>query len=148
MKFKVLTVDETQTSTGKPMYRVNIADETGNQTKLNMFDKVEVDQQLEGEIYENEKGYKNFRNAHKPESKRPNMDRIMDKKNGMIEVAQDRKAQNIKEAQDRSAWMWAKNNAAELMRLVPVPFEDDPKMVDRLHSLATKIYNLEPIEPF
>lgn len=40
---------------------------------------------------------------------------MVEKKSAMIEQAQDKKERSIKLAQDRSAMMWAKNNAAEII---------------------------------
>lgn len=77
---------------------------------------------------------------------------------GMITKAMETKAHNIAAAQDRSAWMWAKNNATTLLSNYKGLYEDvdfqkgkklpDVVMADAVIRLATKIYNGEPVEPF
>lgn len=97
---------------------------------------------VEGEIIKNDKGYLRFQAAKKAGAgggfgaKR-------------IEEMQEKKAKSIEAAQDRSAWMWAKNNAADLVAKHPA-FKDlyMTDVLPTVEKLATKIYNLEPIEPF
>lgn len=64
-----------------------------------------------------------------------------------IAKAQENKATQIAAAQDRSAWMWAKNNATLL-----IANNDDLKnrenLIGLVGELATDIYNLEPHKPF
>lgn len=58
------------------------------------------------------------------------------------------KKENIHQAQDRTAWMWAKNNASELIAHHPVFKNDDSNQLDiakQVLNLATKIYNGEPV---
>lgn len=148
MKYKVLSSEQSTTSQGKPMWKVILADPEGVESNLNVFDKLIVGEEVEGQIYRNDKGYLNFKSAQVKQTTRPNYDRIMEKKQAGIAESQTRKEQSIKAAQDRSAWMWAKTNATELMKLVPDPLVEDKEMLNRLHELATKIYNMEPFEPF
>jgi hypothetical protein len=72
-------------------------------------------------------------------------------KSAQIEKAMDKKAGQIAQAQDRSAWMWSKNNASTLISGMKL-LEDKPMtlkdMADRVIHLATLIYNGEPNEPF
>lgn len=67
-----------------------------------------------------------------------------------IQEAQETKARNIEQAQDRSAWMWAKNNASQLISSTNYIGRnlDSQQMVDLVLEIATKIYNGEPLEPF
>lgn len=68
-----------------------------------------------------------------------------------IAEAQAVKAKNIAEAQDRTAWMWAKNNATDIItstNLRDGETSNAEEMVDNIIKLATKIYNAEPTEPF
>ncbi len=68
-----------------------------------------------------------------------------------IAEAQQTKAKNIAEAQDRSAWMWAKTNASTILtspQLRDSEYSSADEMVEKLIKLATKIYNAEPLEPF
>ncbi len=70
-------------------------------------------------------------------------------KSKQIMEAMDTKARNIAEAQDRTAWMWAKNNASQLLsgdsRFHGM---NSDEIAERVITLATKIYNGEPAEPF
>lgn len=70
-------------------------------------------------------------------------------KTKQITEAMDTKARNIAEAQDRSAWMWSKTNAATLLAGHDSIRGVTPNgIVDIMIGMATKIYNAEPIEPF
>jgi len=74
----------------------------------------------------------------------------MEKKSDMIGQAQERKEQSIARAQDRSAWMWAKTNASTLLSLMPEALKgkNSDAIADMVVTLATKIYNGEPLVPF
>lgn len=119
-----------------------LTDEQGVKTeKVSTFDSVMPGQEIEGEVVKNDKGYLNFQSKKveaKANFKTQQMNEVMDKK-----------ATNIKEAQDRSAWMWAKNNASTLLASRGIgsttPASEIANMVI---DLATKIYNGEPNEPF
>lgn len=65
-----------------------------------------------------------------------------------VAVAQENKARQIAQAQDRSAWMWAKNNASELLSGVLSHDLTHEERAEEVLKLATKIYNGEPTEPF
>lgn len=71
-------------------------------------------------------------------------------KQAQIEKSMDKKAQQIEQAQDRSAWMWAKNNASLLVahRLSNVVPKSREELADEVIELATLIYNGEPTKPF
>lgn len=58
------------------------------------------------------------------------------------------KAENIRAAQDRSAWMWSKTNASTLLADGRFQGMSLDSITDAVIRLATKIYNAEPIEPF
>lgn len=124
--------------------KMTLKDEAGAEHEsITTFDDVAPGQTIEGNIVL-DGNYKNFK---KDNARKPNMDRVMEKKGAMISEAQDVKAKNIAAAQDRSAWMWAKNNASTLYgdSLYNRPNEDIALLV---LDLATKIYNGEPTEPF
>lgn len=131
------------------MTKMTLVDEAGKETdEVTTFDTVINGGTIEGEIVQ--KGqYLNFVTA-KPESgRKPNMDRVMEKKATMIGEAQTAKAQHIAEAQDRSAWMWAKNNASTLLASRGIsPITPIDGIADMVTDLATKIYNAEPTTPF
>lgn len=72
-------------------------------------------------------------------------------KTATIEKAMDKKAQNIAQAQDRSAWMWAKTNASTLLAGSMNSINgtlDNQLIASKVIHLATLIYNGEPFEPF
>ncbi len=142
-------------------YVVNLKDEAGEETKevsINRtakngqvfpdFDNLMSGGPVEGEPWTSGAG-KNYLFAPKPEgsSKKPNMDRLMEKKSTQIAEAQSNKAQQIAQAQDRSAWMWAKTNASTLIGDSMSSANNDT-IANRILDLATKIYNGEPTEPF
>ncbi len=130
---------------------MTLVDEQGVEIeKVSTFDTVMNGGTLEGTIETNDKGYLNFK---KSTDKKPNMDRLMEKKSSQIAEAQHNKAEQIAQAQDRSAWMWAKNNAslliAEIIKFeMRQPSYDEDEIAKRVLSLATKIYNGEPVTPF
>lgn len=111
------------------------------------FDKIMTGHTIEAELWISgtNKAYL-FAPKAKTGGNRPNMDRIMDKKAGNIAEAQTRKEQSISEAQDRSAWMWAKNNASILLG-TSLSLESNDTISKAVIELATKIYNGEPTEP-
>jgi hypothetical protein len=151
MKYTAKDVTSATTSTGKPMWKATLVDETGKEEKLNLWDEIKDGDTIEGETYVNDKGYTNFKKKLEAPvfMKKPNMDRIMEKKSGMIAEAQTEKAKHIAEAQDRSAWMWAKTNASTLLANHPIVKTMGPQgIANEIIELATKIYNGEPTEPF
>lgn len=142
MKYTVELLQVKKTSTGKPMYHCNLTDEKGSVEAINLFDKVETGQVIEGEIYSNDKGYRNFKST--AQTAKSNF--VNKQKEEVIEKFQDRKANQIAQAQDRTSWMWAKNNAVELLK--NAPFNSNEELLKEINKLATKIYNMEPSEPF
>jgi len=114
------------------------------------FDAIMNGGDVEGELWSSGAG-KNYLFAPKPQTNRkPNMDRIMEKKGTLIAESQQRKEKSILAAQDRSAWMWAKTNASSIIAS-PAYIEKGltiPELEDRVLKLATLIYNGEPTEPF
>lgn len=127
---------------------MTLKDEQGVITeKVSTFDSIMTGQEIEGTIADGKYG-KEFKRLEKPEfMKKPNMDRIVEKKAGLIAEAQTNKAQQIAQAQDRSAWMWAKTNASTLLG-TSMATENNSDIAKAVIDLATKIYNAEPIEPF
>lgn len=144
MKYQVKIIEEKQSSTGKPMWRATFQDPDGNEEALNIFDKVEGE--VEGEIYTNDKGYKNF----KPKSQAVKSNYMAQQKEKVINEAMDKKANQIHAAQDRSAWMWAKTSACTLIanKSYGTAVDTNEEVLENIHKLATKIYNMEPLTPF
>lgn len=132
-----------KTSTGKDMYKTTLMAPDGTNETINLFDMVVEGAKLNGEIYTNDKGYRNFKSAQKAAGGafRDNQ------KAAVIEKAMDKKNQNIAAAQDRSAWMWAKTNASTLLQ-GQLNGLDIFEIRDKVIELATYIYNGEPTEPF
>ena len=81
--------------------------------------------------------------------RKPGFDRIMDKKAGQIAEAQATKAQSISQAQDRTALMWAKTQACELVAHHPVfkNLKDEVEVEMQIEALAAKILHME-LTPF
>ena len=77
------------------------------------------------------------------------MDRLMEKKQSQIIESQARKDESIRTAQERSEWLYAKNNASLLIANHP-SFQtmDSKHIAEAVISLATKIKNGQPTEPF
>lgn len=96
-KYIVKSVTEKTTSTGKTMYASVLEAQDGSTTNVNLFDAVTVGQELEGELYQNDKGYTNFKKSAS-DVKRAltgNMTKAIEKKSEMIEQAQDRKFDGV-----------------------------------------------------
>lgn len=136
---------------------LNVKDEAGTETKevsLNRtnkkgevfpgFDGVVNGGYIEGELWTSQAG-KHYLFAPKPKLERPTF-----MKGAQIEKAMDKKNENIKQAQDRSAWMWAKTNASTLLAGImnKINTDSNDAIAEAVLDLATKIYNMEPTTPF
>lgn len=94
MKFIASNVTQKTASTGKPMWSVTLTGEDGAQTTINLFDPVTEGQELNGELYVNDKGYTNFKSVSKTagvnfatQKKEESINRVMDRKEDAIEHA-------------------------------------------------------------
>jgi hypothetical protein len=126
---------------------VNRADNKGR--LFPNFDGIMTGCEVEGELWESKMG-KHYLYPPKPTSVanqgnggayRGNPTFKSDQiKKTAFEIQQN-VSENVAKAQDRSAWMYAKNGAVELLKGRDWTVED-------INDLATKIYNLEPITPF
>ena len=107
---------------------------------------------VEGELTEKEyNGAKSYTlNAPKVEgATRGGGTGMLKAKEASIEKAQNRKEKSIEVAQDRSAWMWAKNNATSLVASHRAYANLSAQEIeDTIEELATKINNFEPLTPF
>lgn len=133
---------------GRPwkITEMTLKDAEGVETeKVSTFDAVNNGETVEGEIIKNDKGYLNFK---KLSDKKPNMDRLIEKKQTGIIEAQGRKEESIGKAQDRSAMMWAKYGACELVANHPA-FKDlnEVEVVTKISRLANQIYH-DQLSPF
>lgn len=158
-KFKIEWMEVKTSAKGTKYAKCSVTDEQGKQiTDVAIFGTFpNFEQIMTGSEIEAEMTSKEYNGAtsyslnpiQTTTSRKPNMDRVMEKKASMIGEAQSIKAQNIAQAQDRSAWMWAKNNASTLLASRGIgsttPASEIANMVI---DLATKIYNGEPVEPF
>ncbi len=126
------------------MTKMSLKDEQGVvTTDVTTFDSVTLGGTVEGSIVQNGQ-YLNFKKA----LEKPNfMKHIAEEKKKDIEGFQQSKAKSIAEAQDRSAWMWAKTNASTLLAGKFTGL-DNQGIAELVLDLATKIYNGEPTEPF
>lgn len=160
MKITIDWLEEKISSSGTKYAKANVTDETGKTTEnvaifssFPGFTELAAGHTVEGIIKEKDwQGKKSYSLEKeivvRPPGARPNMDRIMEKKAGLISEAQGRKEQSIREAQDRTAWMWAKNNATELLAgTIPSSYTKEA-IAKEVLELATEIYNGEPTKPF
>jgi hypothetical protein len=91
MKFKALNVTKKTSSTGNPMWSATLLGEDGAEKQINLFEPVTEGQELNGELYVNDKGYTNFRSAQKSAGanfatakKEEMINKVMDKKSDSI----------------------------------------------------------------
>ena len=154
IQIKVLSSQDKQTKAGKPFKTLEVEAESEIRW-VNMWSNFPDFANIkEGSVFSGnmvkEGQYWNL-SFDGMNSKKPNFDRIIEKKQAGIAEAQTEKAKNIALAQDRSAWMWAKTNATTIItsaNLKDSEMSSADDMVDRMIKLATKIYNAEPTEPF
>lgn len=111
MKYLITNVIETTTSTGKPMWKTTLKDEQGVDETVNLFDRTVEGATLDGEVYTNDKGYRNFKSTQSLSKGAF----LANKKEEQIERAQERKEQSINRAMDRKeesiAWFNSRNLA-------------------------------------
>lgn len=146
MKYTATIVEKkTSAKTGKDYFVMTLTDEAGAvHEKVSTFDPVEQGAELNGEIIQNG-DFKNFKKAQAVA--RSNF--ASGQKERVIEAAQQRKEKSIHLAQDRSAWMWARTSAANIVaNHTAYKFYSEEKILDLVEDIATKIYNMEPTEPF
>ena len=91
MKFIASSVTQKTSSTGKPMWSALLKGEDGVEKQINLFDPVTEGQELNGELYVNDKGYTNFKSAQKvagatfaTAKKEEMINKVMDKKSDSI----------------------------------------------------------------
>ena len=91
MKYIASNVQQKTSSTGKPMWSALLTGEDGAEKQLNLFDEVKEGQELNGELYVNDKGYTNFKSAQKAAGanfatakKEEMINKVMDKKSDSI----------------------------------------------------------------
>lgn len=119
------------------------------------FDTMMVGHTIEGEYWETPDKSKKYLFPPRPINTSPRgsgsftgASKMMEKKQEGIKESLDIKARNIAQAQDRSAWMWAKTNASELLKGLYSDQISNDEIANQVLDLATKIYNGEPLEPF
>lgn len=151
MKYRIEWCEKKKTSTNKEYFKATITDEQGKEEEVSIWSDfpqfIQIQPGLEVEGYIKVNGnYKNL-SAISTSPRKPNMERVMEKKATFIAESQNRKEQSIAAAQDRSAWMWAKNNAVELVNSKMYPVGDNGVLAT-INELATEIYLMEPVKPF
>lgn len=98
-EYTVTKVEQTTTSTGKPMYKATLMAPDGTPETINLFDPIVEGAKLNGEIYTNEKGYRNFKSAQSVAGgafKAKQIEDTLNKKGEMIATAQSNKENGIK----------------------------------------------------
>lgn len=141
----------------------SLLDETGNklsEVSINRtskkgeifpnFDEIRPGAEIKGELWTSTAN-KNYLFPPRKKLEPPNFikNRAMPKVDveGHLAV-QQQITKNVKAAQDRTAWMWAKNNASEILSVLYKNTNQIEFDFSQLEELATKIYNMEPTEPF
>ena len=94
MIFKATQVTQKTSSTGKPMWSAVLKGEDGVEKQINLFDPVIEGQELNGELYVNDKGYTNFKSAQKAAGS----NFVAAKKEEMINKVMDKKSDSIAHA--------------------------------------------------
>lgn len=150
MQIVIKSSEIKQTSTGKEYKKVTI-DENGAEIQASVWSdspfyaQVNAGATIEAEVKVSADGkYKNLVGANTANRGAG----LSAMKNASIEKFQNNKATQIAEAQDRSAWMWAKTNASTLLATQMIQGLSQDKIAEMVIGLATKIYNGEPTEPF
>jgi len=153
MKFTVDWAENKTAKTGKPYKSLTIKGDDGKPVNVNIFSdwpdfaNIAPGSQIDGELEQNGKYINIKSNAIK--ERKPSMDRLMDKKVASIAEFQASKSQSISQAQDRTALMWAKNNASELVAHHPVykNLKDEVEVEMAIEALASKILHMD-LTPF
>lgn len=109
MIYKILSITDKMTSTGKPMKNLELEDTNRGVFKVNIFSdfphyaELAVNSTIDGEIRKNDKGYDNlYSNEIKPRGgasgafKTAQMEKVMDKKAENIEKAQENRSEGVK----------------------------------------------------
>lgn len=100
-----------------------------------------VGDELDGVVAPNKKGY--------PQLTLAGVAKGFSTKKADIAEAQTRKENSIAKAQDRSALMWAKVGATELIAHHPAFKNVSKEGIEfEIEKLTTEIYNIEPTQPF
>ena len=152
MIYTVLKAENKTAKTGKPYKSLTISDGP-TETNVNIFSdfpdfaNVQVNSRIEGTLEQNGK-YWNIK-SDRINSKKPNFDRIIEKKQAGIVESQERKASNISQAQDRNEVMWAKYSAAEIVAHHPAyrNLKDEVEVEMAVEALASKILH-NSLTPF
>lgn len=114
------------------------------------FDGIMPGTEIEGNMWTSDAG-KHYLFAPKPQrAGGRSFSKSKEVVEGQLKV-QEEISKNVAKAQDRTAWMWAKNNAATLIAATSTIKEsgfDSQGIADAVIELATKIYNGEPTDPF
>ncbi len=150
MKYTIEWSEVTKTgeTDGRPwkMTKMNLKDENGDlHDGVTTFDSVMTGGELEGEIII--KGiYKNFKNHIKrPTASMYNKGKGEEITANQLKV-QDKISENVEKAQDRTAWMWAKNNASTLLANKPeIAGASAENIANAVIKLASLIYKGELI---
>lgn len=157
MLIKIEWSEVKTSATGKEYKKVSFKDASGNIVDASawsdapFYAQIAPGAEIEAEVRKSADGkYTNLVMANQGSTGGNRGAGLTAMKTAQIEKAMDKKASQIHAAQDRSAWMWAKNNAATLIANMPSALsgKSSIQVADMVVSLATRIYNGEPTEPF
>ncbi len=145
--WKVATVTD---ESGKTFQEVSINKTNKKGEPFPNFDGIMSGATIEANFWTSSAG-KNYLFAPDKQNatgKKPNMERVMEKKASMIGEAQDKKAQNVSAAQDRNEIMWAKNNASMIIAHHPAFQNLEINEIEQtIINLADRILNAT-LNPF
>ena len=152
MIYTILKAENKTTKTNKPYKALTISDGP-TETNVNVFSdwpdfaNLKIGSQIEGTLEKNGQ-YWNIK-SDRIKDRKPNFDRIIEKKQAGIVESQERKASNISQAQDRNEVMWAKRNASEIVAHHPVykNLKDEVEVEMAIEGLAAKILHMD-LTPF
>ena len=157
MLIKIEWSEVKTTATGKEYKKVSFKDASGAMIDASVWSdtpfyaQIAPGSEIEAEVRKSADGkYTNLVMANQGSTGGNRGAGLTAMKTAQIEKAMDKKAGQIAQAQDRSAWMWAKTNASTLLaakegHLVGKTIQNISQDVI---LLATLIYNGEPTEPF
>lgn len=148
--YKISWCEKKTTTTGKAYIKATLEGVEGQVSiwsDFPNFANIMPGSSIVGDLKKNDKGYLTL---YPPKANNGGASRGQygGFKNQQVKELMQDKARNIEAAQDRSAWMWAKNDASTLLANKTTQYASLEDMADSVIRLATLIYNGEPIEPF
>lgn len=129
IQYTIIKVENVTTSTGKPMYKSTLKDPEGKEETINLFDMVVEGAVVNGEIYTNDKGYRNFKSAQAVAGGAF--------KTAQMEKAVERKEQGIARSQENKEWgIKVSSTMGGAVNLAIAQFKGEPNDLRTLEELV------------